>query len=164
MTSPNNELTLAPTQIIQAYVKGIDALTGAVAGMTVDQLRARPSAGRWSSLEVVCHIADCEQFFADRMKRTIAMERPLLMGADGSIYPEPLSYQQREIQEELDLVAATRRQLARCLRLLPANAWQRTAVHSEAGLVTLLQLLEHAVDHLNDHLVYISEKRTAMKC
>jgi hypothetical protein len=29
---------------------------------------------------VVCHIADCEQFFADRMKRTVAMDRPLLLG------------------------------------------------------------------------------------
>ncbi len=164
MTSPNDDLTPDPKQVIEAYLKGIDDLTAAVAGMTGDQLRARPVAGKWSSLEVVCHIADCEQFFADRMKRTIAMERPLLMGADGSIYPEPLSYQQRDIQEELDLVAATRRQLARCLRLLPAASWRRTAVHSEAGLVTLLQLLLHSVNHLDDHLVYIAEKRAALNC
>ena len=164
MTCSVDELSPAPAGIIDAYLRGIDELFAAVAGMTADQLRARPIAGKWSTLEVVCHIADCEQFFADRMKRTIAMERPLLMGADGSIYPEPLSYQQRDIQEELDLVAATRRQLARCLSLVPANAWQRTAVHSEAGLVTLLQLLQHSVNHLDDHLVYIAEKRAAMNC
>jgi hypothetical protein len=27
--------------------------------------------GRWSTLEVVCHLADCEQFFPVRMTRTI---------------------------------------------------------------------------------------------
>jgi uncharacterized protein (TIGR00369 family) len=30
----------------------------------------RPVAGKWSTLELVCHIADCEQFFASRIKRS----------------------------------------------------------------------------------------------
>jgi hypothetical protein len=64
--------------------------------MTVEQLRSRPVAGKWSTLEVVCHIADCEQFFADRMKRTVALDRPLLLGADGFRYPEPLRYQEHD--------------------------------------------------------------------
>jgi hypothetical protein len=41
--------------------------------MTGEQLRSRLVAGRRSTLEVVCHVADCEQFFADRIKRTVAM-------------------------------------------------------------------------------------------
>src|SRR5580704_1509221 len=69
--------------LISAYEKGVEELRVAVAGMTVEQLRSRPVAGKWSTLEVICHIADCEQFFADRMKRTVAMDRPLLLGADG---------------------------------------------------------------------------------
>ena len=47
--------------------------------------RAAPSPSRrvpWSTLEVICHLADCEQFFADQRKRTIAMDRPLLIGAE----------------------------------------------------------------------------------
>ena len=87
--------------------RGIEELRAAVAGMTGDQLRSRPIPGKWSTLEVVCHVADGEQFFADRMKRTVAMDRPLLIGADGFRYPEPLHYQELD---ELDLVAVTRRQ------------------------------------------------------
>ena len=111
---------------------------------------------------MVCHVADCEQFFADRMKRTVAMDRPLLLGADGFRYPEPLRYQEHDLAEELDLVALTRRQMARTLKLVAADAWQRTAVHSETGLVTLRQLLLHAINHLRHHLRYVSEKRAAM--
>jgi uncharacterized damage-inducible protein DinB len=118
--------------------------------------------GRWSTLEVVCHLADCEQFFADRMKRTIASDRPLLLGAEGSRYPEPLSYHDRESGEELDLITLTRRQMARILRLLPAEAWSRTAVHSETGLVTLRQLVLHAVRHQEHHLRFVAEKRRAL--
>ena len=111
---------------------------------------------------MVCHIADCEQFFADRMKRTVAMDRPLLLGADGFLYPEPLRYQDHDLEEELDLVAVTRRQTARTLRLVAPDAWQRTAVHSETGLVTLRQLLLHAINHLRHHLRFVAEKRAAM--
>ena len=153
---------LTPADLISAYEKGVEELRLAVAGMTGEQLRSRPVAGRWSTLEVVCHLADAEQFFADRMKRTVAMERPLLLGADGSRYPEPLRYQDHDLEEELDLVAVTRRQTARTLRLVAPDAWRRTAVHSETGLVTLRQLLLHAINHLRHHLRFVAEKRAAL--
>src|SRR5215831_991145 len=154
---------LTPADLISAYEKGVDELRVAVTGMTGEQLRLRPVAGRWSTLEVVCHIADCEQFFADRMKRTVAMDRPLLLGADGFRYPEPLRYQEHDLEQELDLVAVTRRQMARTLKLVGPEAWQRTAVHSETGLVTLRQLLLHAVNHLHHHLRFVAEKRAALR-
>ena len=153
---------LTPADLISAYEKGVEELRLAVVGMTGEQLRSRPVAGRWSTLEVVCHLADAEQFFADRMKRTVAMERPLLLGADGFRYPEPLRYQDHDPEEELDLVAVTRRQTARTLRLVAPDAWQRTAVHSETGLVTLRQLLLHAINHLRHHLRFVAEKRAAI--
>src|SRR5271154_7631949 len=117
--------TLTALGLISAYEKGIEELRLAVAEMTVEQLRSRPVAGKWSTLEVVCHIADCEQFFADRMKRTVAMDRPLLLGADGFRYPEPLHYQEHDLEQELDLVAVTRQQMAHTLRLVGPDAWQR---------------------------------------
>jgi uncharacterized damage-inducible protein DinB len=153
---------LTPADLISAYEKGVEELRLAVAGMTSEQLRSRPVAGRWSTLEVVCHVADCEQFFADRLKRTVALDRPLLIGVDGFRYPEPLRYQEHDLDEELDLVAVTRRQTARTLKLVAPDAWQRTAVHSETGLVMLRQLLLHAINHLRHHLRVVAEKRAAM--
>ena len=154
--------SLSNDDLISAYEDGPLRLRDAVAGLTPERLRARPVEGRWSTLEVVCHLADCEQFFADRLKRTIATERPLLLGAQGGRYPEPLRYHDRDLDEELDLIALTRRQMARTLRLLSEGAWGRTAVHSETGLVTLRQLVLHAVRHQDHHLWYVAEKRRAM--
>src|SRR3954452_1871710 len=157
-----DDTTLTVADLISAYEKGVVELRVAVAGMTVEQLRSRPVADKWSTLEVVCHIADCEQFFADRLKRPVAMARPLLLGADGFRYPEPLRYQEHDLDQELDLVAVTRRQMAHTLKLVAPDAWQRTAVHSETGLVTLRQLLLHAINHLRHHLRFVAEKRAAM--
>jgi uncharacterized damage-inducible protein DinB len=154
--------SLPAADLISAYERGVADLRSAVLGITGDELRRRPVAGKWSTLEVVCHVSACEQFFADRMKRTLAMERPLLVGADGFRYPEPVQYHRRDLAEELDLVALTRSQVARILRLVPAEAWKRSAVHTETGLVTLRQLLVHAVNHLAHHLRFVAQKRAAL--
>jgi uncharacterized damage-inducible protein DinB len=148
--------------LISAYESGPQQLRDALAGLTPYHLRARPVEGRWSTLEVVCHLADCEQFFANRMKRTIAMNRPLLIGADGGRYASPLHYHDRDVEEEIELITITRRQMSRILGLVDAEAWARTAVHSETGLVTLRQLVLHAVRHREHHLGFLAEKRRAL--
>jgi uncharacterized damage-inducible protein DinB len=149
--------------LILAYEAGIDELRLAVAGMTPEQVLLRPVAGKWSTLEVVCHLADSEQYFADRMKRTVAMNHPLLIGVDSFLYAESLRYQDHCLDEELDLIAVIRRQTAHTLRLVSDDTWRRTAVHSETGLVTLRQLLLHAINHLRHHLQFITEKRSMME-
>lgn len=149
-------------ELIDAYEAGPAVLADTLVGMTTEAMRARPIEGRMSTLEVLGHTADSEQFFADRMKRTAAMERPLLMGADGWLYPDALAYQDRDPELQMRLIDATRRQMADDLRRLPADAWERTAVHSETGLVTLRQLLLHAIRHLEHHVGTIREKRAAL--
>jgi uncharacterized damage-inducible protein DinB len=149
-------------ELIARYLAGPALLEEAMREIDDEQLRARPVPGKWSSLEVLAHVADCEQFYADRMKRTIAMERPLLLGADGWLYPEALHYHLRDARLDLELVRATRAQMARDLESLTPEAWERTAVHSETGLVSLRQLLLHAIRHLDWHVETIREKRGAM--
>lgn len=149
-------------ELIAAYRVGPALLRDAVADMTPDQLRARPVPGKFSTLEVVGHVADCDQFLADRMKRTIALERPLLLGVAGDLYLEALQYQERDLALQLQLIEVTRRQMAADLERLPAASWARTAVHNEIGLVTLRQLLLHSIRHLERHLAAIAEKRRAL--
>src|SRR5262249_10821070 len=127
-------------QLIDNYLTGVAALRGAVAGLSRDQLRARPVPGKWSTLEVVCHIADFEPVYADRMKRVIAEERPTLLGADEKRFAAALAYHERDLDEELDIVERTRKQMARILRTLPAAALERIGVHNEAGPLSLAEL------------------------
>jgi len=148
--------------MIDAYLDGITQLRHVVADMNHEQLRARPVAGRWSTLEVVCHLADSEQIWCHRMKRVIAEERPLLIGYDESRFTAALSYHQSELNQELALLEGMRHQMARILRGLPSLAWSRTGVHNERGLVTLDQMLQAEVEHVPHHIAHIIQKRIAL--
>lgn len=150
------------SQLIEAYRAGAGALRAAVDGLTREQLTAHPVAGKMSALEVLGHVADCEQFLADRIKRTIATEKPLLMAVDGNGYLAALHYQDRDPELQLALVDATRAQLAADLDRLAPRAWERAGVHTETGLVTVRQLVLHTIRHLERHVTAIAEKRAAL--
>jgi DinB superfamily len=46
--------------LVDAYVAGPRNLGLAVAELSPEQLIARPIPGKWSVLEVICHLADTE--------------------------------------------------------------------------------------------------------
>ena len=148
--------------LVAAYERGIDELKRAVAGMSPEQILARPIPGKWSTIEVVAHVADTELYFSDRIERTLALERPLLMGVDEKPYVTRMDYQALDLDEELALFTSLRRHVARILRSQPPEAWSRKAVHSETGLVTVRQLVFQAVRHAQHHLPFIAEKRAAL--
>ena len=149
-------------QLINDYVAEPGAVRAAAAGLTREQLLARPVAGKMSTLEVVCHLADFEPIMADRMKRVIAEDNPTLVGADENRFLSALAYHDRDLEEELAIIDRTSGQMARILRKLPAEALQRTGMHTERGPRTLEQLLSGAIQHIPHHLSFIQEKRRAL--
>jgi uncharacterized damage-inducible protein DinB len=148
--------------LIDDYLAGVQTLRQAVRGMTRDQVLARPVAGKWSTLEVVAHIADFEPILADRMKRVIALDNPPLIGADENRFAQTLAYHDRDLEEELTVVEMTRRQMARILRTQPDSVLQRIGTHNERGPRTLEQLLTGATHHVLHHVKFIQEKRRAL--
>jgi uncharacterized damage-inducible protein DinB len=148
--------------LIEQYVAAPADLRAAVAGMSRDQIVARPVAGKLSTLEVVCHLGDFEPIYADRIKRIIAEEKPTLVGADENRFLAALAYHDRDLDEELAIIERTRSQMARILRTLPDSALARVGVHNERGPLTLEQLLGYAINHLPHHVRFIHDKRLAL--
>src|SRR5688500_832916 len=103
---------------IDRYSGGIELLRRAVAGMTSEQLAARPVAGRWSTLEVVGHLADFEVIGVDRLAAVIAETDPPLPGRDEQKFIARLAYDRRDFAEQLQLVELCRRHMTRILRTL----------------------------------------------
>jgi len=148
--------------LIEDYLAGPGLLRRAVAGMTKDQLLARPVPGKWSTQEVVCHLADYEPIYADRMKRVIALEGPELLQGDPGLFAARLAYDRRDVGEELALIELTRKQMARVLRALTPEDFQRRGLHSRDGALTLENLLQRVTAHIPHHVRFIEEKRRAM--
>jgi DinB superfamily len=148
--------------LLDEYLAGPGKLVEAVGEMTRDQLTARPIAGKWSTLEVVCHLADFDTVLADRMKQIIALDQPAMKGIDENRFASALSYQDRDLEEELAMLAATRMQMARILRKQSDATLDRVGVHSERGPLTLERVLTLSGRHIPHHCAFIVEKRKAL--
>ena len=148
--------------LLKQYENGADALRIAVRKARPEQWTLRPIPGKWSILEVVCHIADFETICSDRIKRVLVENNPTLFGADPDVFASGLHYEHRNIDEELDLIALVRKQLARILRQTDVEDFQRTGVHSESGPMTMETLLERITRHIPHHLVFIDQKLAAL--
>lgn len=154
---------MTPADLADVYLKGAADLRAAVAGLSREQVLARPVPGKWSTLEVLCHLADFEPVFAERMKRIIALgDAPLLLAADETLFHQALRYHDRDADEEVAVVEATRRQMARILRGLDPDLLHKTGVHSVRGLLSLEKVIQAATNHVNHHLPFIHEKRKAL--
>src|SRR5258708_15570858 len=123
------ELGMKFSALIDQYRTGPASLRKVVAGMNREQLAARPVPGKWSTLEVVCHIADFEPIYADRMKRVIAEESPLLLSGDPDLFQARLAYGSRDAAEALTLLETVRRQMARVLATLSEADFSRAGQH-----------------------------------
>ena len=161
MEVDNGALRTNPMNI-EAYVSGPQLLRDAVAGMTPEQLAARPIPGKWSTHEVVCHVADFEIVYADRIKRVIAENEPTIFGANPDDFTARLAYHERNLQEELLLIELTRRHVARILRALKPEDFQRRGFHSESGPMTLSTLVERITGHIPLHIRFLEEKKRVL--
>lgn len=150
------------TRQISDYSAGPELLRGAVEGMTNAQFDAAPIPGKWSTRQVLCHIADFEIVYADRMKRVIAEREPTLFGGDPDTFAAGLAYELREPEEELLVIESVRRQMTRILKTLDATDLERIGKHSEDGPVSLATLIQGITFHLPHHVTFIEEKRREM--
>lgn len=148
--------------LIERYLSGPRQLRDAIAGMSLAELDARPVPGKWSAKEVICHIADFEPVYLDRIKRVIAEEEPTMFGGDPDLFAARLAYASRDVELELKLIESCRAHLGTILGALPASDFARRGIHSVAGPMTIEKLLTNIAGHIPHHLRFIEEKRAAL--
>ncbi len=145
--------------LIDAYEAGAATLRAAVAGLTRDDLTARPGPGDWSVQEVVIHLTDSDAISIDRMKRMLTEDDPPLLYAHETAYVQRLHPHEQDLDDALTLFEVGRRQWARVLRLLPDAAFDRAGVHNRRGRVTVGQMVGDYVRHVDEHLQFVRGKR-----
>jgi uncharacterized damage-inducible protein DinB len=145
--------------LIDTYEAAPAKLRAAVAGLTREELTARPGPGAWSILECVIHIADSDAISIDRMKRILTEDNPPLLYANETEYVARLHTHAQDLEDALTLLEVGRRQWARVLRLLPDAVFERTGQHNRRGQVTLGGLVADYIAHIDDHLKFVYGKR-----
>jgi uncharacterized damage-inducible protein DinB len=148
--------------VLDAYLAGPKQLRAAVADLSREQFVSRPIPGKWSVLEVVCHLADTDANIAHRLKRVLSEDWPTFERVKPDLMLAALAYHERDVEEELAFFDLGRRQISRILKASSPEAWERTGIVGDRGEKTVAQMMIGAVEHLAHHLKFIVEKRLAM--
>jgi hypothetical protein len=110
--------------LLAAYLGGSDGLRSAIIGLSREQMISQPIAGRWSVLEVVCHLVDTDTNIAHRIKRVLSEERPAFDPVKPELKPAAVAHHDRVVEDELKIFDLTRRQIGCILRVSPPEAWE----------------------------------------
>lgn len=151
--------------LLPRYVAGAGSLHHAVQGLTHAELVAPPAGpglGLWSIKQVVVHMWHSDLAATHRMCRVAAEEKPLLIAYDETAFADKLSYHDLDTQTVCELFRLNRLHTAQMLERLPAEAFGRTGVHNQRGLVTLGDLVAMYVEHVDHHMAFIQKKRAAL--
>lgn len=146
-------------QRLDDYEKGGSELLAAYRGLTKDQLLAVPIPGTWSLQQIAIHMLESDLIATDRMKRIASMDRPLLIGYDENAFSKLPGVNDIDAQEACQLFASNRKMTAIMLRQLPEEAFSRFGIHNESGKVTLAEMIEKYIEHLNSHMVHVHKKK-----
>jgi uncharacterized damage-inducible protein DinB len=149
-------------QLIENYVACAPQLRQAVAGLSREDLVARPGPGKWSILELVLHLTDSDCISIDRMKRMLTEDNPALLYADETAYVDRLCSHEQSLEDALTYFDVGRRQFARVLRKLPDEAFERRGTHNRRGKVTVGEMVKDYIGHVDHHLKFLHEKRAKL--
>jgi hypothetical protein len=113
-----------------------------------------PAPGKWSMLEIVCHLRDMErEAYLERYRRILGEDEPVLPDIDGDRCAMERDYRSQRLSEALREWQGLRRECLKLLRSVRGEAWRRRGIHESAGPLTLDDLLRrHALGNDEAHL------------
>jgi hypothetical protein len=114
-----------------------------------------PAPGKWSAVEIVCHLADCDLVFGFRLRQTLAENGPTIQPFDQEKWAA--AYPGVPANEALEVFSALRKWNLRLIRAAVPLAAGRTMTHPERGTMTFRAIVETMAGHDLNHLGQLRE-------
>ena len=149
-------------KLIAQYSAGYREVEAALAGFPPGSVAAHPFPGKWSAREIVHHLSDSESISAQRLRRLISEERPVIQGYDQEVWAVLLRYNLRDHTPALELFRAVRATTAQLLPELSEEDWQRAGWHTQSGLYTASHWLQIYAAHAHNHAAQITRLKAAL--
>jgi hypothetical protein len=129
-------------------------LKAALKGVPRKLLLWRPAPGKWSILEIVCHMRDMErEAYLARYQRILAEDEPSLPDIEGEALAIERDYRSQSLATVLRDWTSLRKQNLRLLKGVKGAAWQRVGVHATGGRLAVEDFLRrHALGNDEAHL------------
>ena len=114
-----------------------------------DRLRA-VKIGDWTAKEVIGHIADMAEVYAERVRRCVAEDRPALPSVDQNVVHAERKNNDADAMALTKRLQAAHAAIVQTLQQLAAR--DRIGVHSERGPVTAGWLAAYQARHSHEHV------------
>ena len=133
----------------------------AVRGLTDKQLDTPYRAGGWTVRQVIHHLADSHMNAYIRAKLIITEQNPTLKTYEQEEWARTPDASALAVQSSLDILRGVHNRWVHLLRTVGPDAWKRTGMHPESGLMTLDDLLALYARHGDNHVAQITGLRQA---
>ena len=122
----------------------------AVSAMTAEQVASPIAEGKWSPIQIVAHLADCEIVFSFRLRQTLAMDSPVIQPFDQDDWAK--QYAAYDLASAMEMFRAARGWNVKLIGTLGEADWQREMTHPERGTMTFQTVVETMAGHDMNHL------------
>ena len=134
------------------------ALRAAVQGLSDDQLDTPYRDGGWTVRQVVHHVMDSHASGYLRCRWVVADPGTTLKTYDQDVWAT-FEDMRMPLESSLAMLDGLHARWSYFLSTLPADAWERKAMHPERGEISLEDLLEIYSDHGANHTKQITDLR-----
>ncbi len=151
------------SKLIAKYNDGYNEVADALKDFPAELLTARPLPGKWTAREIIHHLADSETTSANRLRKLLADDLPVIQAYDQDRFAIQLKYNERDPAPALDAFRAARATTSQLLEIMSEDDWQREGEHTESGRYTVETWLAIYADHAHNHAEQIRRLRSALK-
>ena len=137
---------------LEQYRQGPEILEAFLKTLPAELWPYKPAENRWSVHEIVVHLADTEVQAHVRGRVILAEPGGSILNFDQDKWARELGYTETSVEDALAVIRLMRRVNHALLARLPEEAWQRFAVHSVRGKVTLEDWLQIYTGHIHRHI------------
>ena len=166
----NFEFRISPREVdmlkdvIAILASTPDKLKQEIASMSLQEMKTRPAANKWSVQEVLAHLDDLEEVETRaRVAAMVEMDNPILPAIDQERRPEEKKYNRKNPLKSLASLARQRRANVKWLKRLGPDQLRRKGRHQKVGQISVEELVTEWALHDLGHLKQILEiKRYAL--
>jgi DinB family protein len=151
------------TTLIKQYKEGYKQVADALRDISDAEWDFKRAPGKWSTREIVHHLADSETNSAIRLRKLLVEHQPYIQGYDQDEFARKLQYSKRPPEPALKAFEAARATTGQILDLMTEADWKRAGEHSESGPYSTETWLKIYAEHAHNHADQIRKNRTAYK-
>lgn len=117
---------------------------------------------RFNLVEIVAHLADCEDIFLDRLRQTVEQPGSTILAFDEGERAIEKHYADRDVHHEAQVFANRRRDTVDFIESLTPEEWGLKATHEERGEQSVSEQISVLCGHDLYHLEQVSEYFTVL--